>query len=90
MLARGSFVPRIASNGEQPAMHARMQRLYAAVHHFRKAGQLGNVRTARPAALSAAAVPPVETMSTPRSFSAAAKSTSPVLSETERRARRMC
>ena len=45
--------------------------------------------TAKPAALSAAAVPPVETISTPRSLRAVAKETSPVLSDTERSARRI-
>ena len=33
----------IAADGEKPAMHGRMQRLDAAVHHFRKAGQFGHV-----------------------------------------------
>src|SRR5829696_10069280 len=44
-------------------------------------------RTSRPASLSADAVPPVETSSTPRSASPRAKSTIPVLSETESTAR---
>ena len=44
-------------------------------------------RTASPASASALAVPPVETSSTPRAASAWAKGTSPVLSETESRAR---
>ncbi len=33
----------VAADGEQTAMHGRMQRLDAAVHHFRKAGQIGHV-----------------------------------------------
>ena len=44
--------------------------------------------TAMPASAIAFAVPPVETSSTPALGSAVAKSTSPVLSETESRARR--
>src|SRR5262245_61544314 len=43
--------------------------------------------TLRPASESARAVPPVEISSTPRSMRPFAKSISPVLSETERRAR---
>ncbi len=43
VLAGGLVVLGVATDGQQPAMHARMQRLHAAVHHFRKAGQLGNV-----------------------------------------------
>src|SRR3954469_24562013 len=46
-------------------------------------------RTSRPASLSAAAVPPVETISTPSSASPRAKSTIPRLSETDSRARWM-
>ena len=45
-------------------------------------------RTARPAAASARAVPPVDRSSTPSSARPRARSTSPVLSETERSARR--
>ena len=37
-LMRGIFAYR-----QQPAVNARMQRLHAAVHHFRKAGQLRRV-----------------------------------------------
>src|SRR5512135_2618794 len=43
--------------------------------------------TARPASRSALAVPPVDSSSTPASASARAKSTRPVLSDTESRAR---
>ena len=43
--------------------------------------------TAMPASFSARAVPPVDRISTPRAASARAKSTRPVLSETEIRAR---
>src|SRR3954452_490885 len=46
-------------------------------------------RTARPASLSAVAVPPVETISTPSSASPRAKSTIPRLSETDSSARWM-
>src|SRR5262245_2470907 len=46
-------------------------------------------RTASPAALSAAAVPPVDTSSTPWPASAFANSTMPALSDTDRRARRI-
>ena len=45
-------------------------------------------RTARPASWSSRAVPPVETSSTPSSARPRAKSTTPVLSDTESRARR--
>src|SRR5215472_10481304 len=45
--------------------------------------------TLRPASRSVLAVPPVETRAMPRSESALAKSTSPVLSDTESNARRM-
>ena len=45
-------------------------------------------RTAMPASASAPAVPPVETISTPSSASPRAKSTRPVLSETDSSARR--
>src|ERR1035437_1947058 len=46
--------------------------------------------TERPAARSAVAVPPVDTSSTPKPASTRAKSTSPVLSVTLSRARRIC
>ena len=36
-------VLRIIANGEQPAMHARMQGLDPPIHDFRKRGQLGDV-----------------------------------------------
>ena len=59
-------VLRVAANGQQPAMHLRMQRLHAAVEHLGKAGELGDVLHRRaPSARSAAAVPPVEINSTP-------------------------
>src|SRR4029078_2903515 len=43
MLAGGLVVLGVAADRQQPTMYARMQRLHAAVHHFRKAGQLGAV-----------------------------------------------
>ena len=43
MLASGRVVDRVAANAEKTAVNFRMQRLHAAVHHFGKAGQLGNV-----------------------------------------------
>src|SRR5215213_2207931 len=46
-------------------------------------------RTLRPAASSACAVPPVDTSSIPRASSPLAKSTMPVLSDTESTARRI-
>src|SRR5579875_2884654 len=47
-------------------------------------------RTGMPASDSAAAVPPVETISIPRSARPRANSTMPVLSETDRSARAIC
>ena len=38
MVPHGFGVRGIAPDGEKPAMDGRMQRLDAAVHHFRKAG----------------------------------------------------
>ena len=47
-------------------MHRRMQRLDAAVHHFGKAGQFGDVAHRQAGSLSALRVPPVETSSMPK------------------------
>ena len=33
----------VAANGQQAAVHLRMQRLHAAVEHLRKSGELGDV-----------------------------------------------
>ena len=38
----------VVADREQAAMHLRMQRLDPAVHHFRKAGQLGDVPDLQP------------------------------------------
>ena len=43
MLGCGRVVFGIAAHGEQPAMHLRMQRLQAAIHHLGKPGVLGDV-----------------------------------------------
>jgi hypothetical protein len=52
--------------------------------------KLSIVRTSRPADSSSAAVPPVETSSTPSADRPRAKSTTPRLSETDSSARRIC
>ena len=46
-------------------MHVGMQRLDAAVHHFRKAGQFGDVEHVEAGVAQRLAVPPVETSSMP-------------------------
>ena len=38
----------IGADRQQPAVHLRMQRLHPSVHHFRKAGELGNVGDGKP------------------------------------------
>lgn len=43
MRLHGAFMLGIASDREQSPMHLRMQGFDPAVHHFRKAGQVGNV-----------------------------------------------
>ena len=55
--------PRMA---RRPPWIAGMQRLDAAVHHFRVAGEGRDVATGRPASASARPCPPVETSTTPR------------------------
>jgi hypothetical protein len=57
----------VVADRQQAAMHQRMQRLDAAIHDFRKAGDLGNVgdRRARHRG-SALCVPPVDSSRTPR------------------------
>ena len=81
------LVLRVVAHCEQAAMHSRVQGLHPSVHHLGKTGDLGHLRDRKPASVSARWVPPVETRATPRSDSARAKSTRPVLSETERSAR---
>jgi hypothetical protein len=51
VLVHGAGVFRVAANSEKPAMHLRVQRLHAAVHHLRKAGQLRHVDDAEPCVL---------------------------------------
>ena len=38
----------VAADGEQPAMHFRVQRLDATVHHFGRAGEFGDVGDRKP------------------------------------------
>ncbi len=38
----------VAAYGQQPAMHLRMQRLHAPVHHLGKAGEVGHVLDGKP------------------------------------------
>ena len=47
-------------------MDLRVQRLDPAVEHFRKAGVVGDLGHGRPASFSSLAVPPVDSMATPR------------------------
>ena len=77
----------IVADREQAAMHARMQGLQPPVHHLGKAGQRPDVEDRDAGSASAVAVPPVETISTPRPASARPSSTRPDLSETEISAR---
>ena len=77
----------VAAHGEKAALHLGMQRLHAAIEHLGKAGELGDIEYRIPASASVLRVPPVETSSTPHAASARAKSTSPVLSDTDKRAR---
>src|SRR5580700_9364751 len=72
---------------QDAAVHLGMQRLNAAIKHFRKSSQLGMSLTAMPESRSSLAVPPVEMSSTPRPESWRAKPTNPVLSVTLRTAR---
>ena len=76
-----------AAPAQQAAVHARMQRLDAPVHDFGEAGVRADVdhREAR-VVEGSVAVPPVLRISTFRATRARAKSTSPVLSETDSRA----
>jgi len=70
-------------------MHLGMQRLHAPIHHLGKARDVRHVEHLEAGSASVLRVlPPVETSSMPRAASAPGKSTRPVLSETERRARR--
>ena len=81
-------VLRHCREGQQAAVHRGMQRLDPAVHHLGKAGEV-RIAHREPGIGERLAVPPVETSSTPWPASARAKSTRPVLSETEMRAREM-
>ena len=69
---------------------ARVQRLDAAVHDLREAGEVVDRPHVIPAAVSSRAVPPVETSSIPKLRQAAGESTMPALSETDSSARRTC
>ncbi len=89
MSGHSRLVLRVPANVEQPAVHARVQRLHAPVQHLRKSRQLADVLDRKPASRSAFAVPPVETSSTPKPASARANSTRPVLSVTLSSARRI-
>jgi hypothetical protein len=64
--------------GEHAAMDRRMQRLDPSISG--KPVTLATSATGKPASAIALAEPPVETSATPRSTSARAKSTRPVLS----------
>ena len=55
----------VVANREQRRVELRVQGLDAAVEDLRRARQLLDVRTSTPASRSAAAVPPVETISIP-------------------------
>ena len=78
-LRRLGMVRRLA-NVKQAAVHHRVQGLDPAVHHLGKAGEFGDFGDREAGRLIAACVPPVEISSTPRSTSARAASTRPVLS----------
>ena len=68
---------------QQPRVDARVERLHAPVEDLREAGVVLDRRASRCRRPRArAAVPPVETISTPSSASPRAKSTSPRLSDT--------
>ena len=71
---RGMFL--VITNGEEGAVHARMQGLHPPVHHFGKAGEIRDIERRSPASASALRVPPVDTSSTPWHASARANSTS--------------
>ena len=73
---------------EEAAVHARVQRLDAAVEDLGRAGEVAHLAH-RDARLGRApcAVPPVERISRPAADSPRARSTTPVLSETEISAR---
>ena len=90
LLLGGDHVLRLVAPGEQPRVELRVQRLDAAVHDLREAGEVGD-RAHLDALVGERrdAVPPVEISSTPRSASPRAKSTIPVLSDTDSSARRM-
>ena len=77
----------ISPQVKQPAVHLRVQRLDPPIHDLREAGEGEISREAIFSFFSRAAVPPVEMISTPAAASSRAKSTRPVLSETESRAR---
>ena len=90
MLACGLVVLGVSAD-RQAARHARADAGSSRVRPSFPESQSTRKRPSRRdlPVFSAAAVPPVETISTPRSFKAVAKATSPVLSETERSALRM-
>ena len=64
LLDRRHVLGEIAT-GEDAAMHLRMQRLDAAVEHFREAGVIADLGDGRPASRSILAVPPVDSSLTP-------------------------
>ena len=65
VLGDGGAVCRIFAAMQDSAVHLGMQRLHAAVEHFRKSGEVGDVLTGIPESRSSFAVPPVEMSSTP-------------------------
>ena len=90
LVLRGrGHVLRVVAQREQAGVELRVQRLDAPAHDLREAREVVDRADLEPGRLAARwAVPPVETSSTPSSASPRAKSTIPVLSETESSARR--
>ena len=74
LFQRGDVLRQVAAR-QDAAVHLRVQRLDAAVEHFRKAGVVGDFgHRRRRCRASSLAVPPVDRILTPSADSARAKS----------------
>ena len=87
MLTHLALMILVCAPREDSAVNLRMQRLDATVEHLGQAGKILDGLTFTPAFSRAAAVPPVDTISTPCRSRAVAKAARPALSETPSSAR---
>ena len=81
-------VVAVVASAEDAAMDLRHEGFDPSVHDFGEAGVVGDIGDGQPGVAQRAGVPPVERISAPACARAWAKGISPVLSETEMRARR--